>query len=402
MKKVVLILLLLCPILTLSLNAGTNAREYFIYEGLYYDIQSDSTVELTYTKDGTSYDVTDLIIPEFVTYNGKKYTVTSIGRYAFEKCRTIKHISFPSSIRIIWDDAFSFCTSLDTLLLPEGLEQINYSFHHCDSLKYVRFPNSLKYILQGAFSDNLSLDSIYIPQNVRYVGPAVFAACPNLRSIVVDNNNPYFESRDNCNAICCNDTLVAGCSTSHIPKNIHVIGDGAFNEIQVDFVLTDSIRSIGDHAFFMNSVITELTIPASVESIGDLAFRECVNIKKITLLGEDISIGLDVFQGLNSLTDVYNYALTPQSIPDYTFARPKWGPMRLHVPEASIDAYKSATGWKTFSQIVPIDDTNAINTFKMNLHKEAIYSIQGIRKQSLSRGINILQSKGKTRKVLVK
>ena len=75
---------------------------------------------------------------------------------------------------------------------------------------------------------------------------------PSLASIVVDKNNPVYDSRNNSNAIIetATNTLVSGCKTTVIPN---------------------SVTSIGSWAFSMND-LTSVTIPDSVTSIGSWAF----------------------------------------------------------------------------------------------------------------------------------
>ena len=66
----------------------------FEYGGIYYNITSSTapyTVAVTY--QGTAYNeymdeyTGSVTIPEKVTYNGKTYSVTSIGDYAFWYCK---------------------------------------------------------------------------------------------------------------------------------------------------------------------------------------------------------------------------------------------------------------------------------------------------------------------------
>lgn len=54
--------------------------------------------------------------------------------------------------------------------------------------------------------------------------------CPKLESIVVDGDNPVFDSRDNCNAIIDTqaNTLLIGCKGTVIPSSVVSIGDDAF------------------------------------------------------------------------------------------------------------------------------------------------------------------------------
>lgn len=83
MKKITLIILLL--------SACLSASAYdFMVDGIAYNKNSDgNTVTVTYTAfDSSNYNggSGSLVIPEKVTYEGKTYTVTAIGNYAFSWC----------------------------------------------------------------------------------------------------------------------------------------------------------------------------------------------------------------------------------------------------------------------------------------------------------------------------
>ena len=50
-----------------------------------------------------------VVIPEFVTYNGKTYPVTSIGESAFSGCTGLTSITIPNSVTSIGGSAFYKC-----------------------------------------------------------------------------------------------------------------------------------------------------------------------------------------------------------------------------------------------------------------------------------------------------
>ena len=81
MKKVYQILLL-----AVLLLAGLGAKAYdFEASGIYYNITSNSTVEVTHENNEYSGFVT---IPTSVKYNNKTYSVTSIGKESFRHSNT--------------------------------------------------------------------------------------------------------------------------------------------------------------------------------------------------------------------------------------------------------------------------------------------------------------------------
>lgn len=108
--------------------------------------------------------------------------------------------------------------------------------------------------------------------------------CDNLKSLVVDKDNPDFDSRDGCNAIICDDELVAGCSSTKIPT---------------------TIERIGEWAFYHCNTLERLDIPEGVETINCFAFYGCGSLKELNLPTSLIQIWGSVFEGCNSLTSIF-------------------------------------------------------------------------------------------------
>ena len=79
----------------------------FKVDGIYYKITSSSapyTVAVTYRgKYFHSYNeyTGSVTIPEKVTYNGKTYSVTSIGGLAFYECSSLTSVTIPNSVTSI-------------------------------------------------------------------------------------------------------------------------------------------------------------------------------------------------------------------------------------------------------------------------------------------------------------
>ena len=84
LKSLFTIVCLLCSI-------GVYAHDFEV-DGIYYNILNEAEIMAEVTYRGLlsgSYDneyTGSIVIPEKVTYNNVTYSVTSIGRYAFEEC----------------------------------------------------------------------------------------------------------------------------------------------------------------------------------------------------------------------------------------------------------------------------------------------------------------------------
>lgn len=143
-----------------------------------------------------------------------------------------------------------------------------------------------------AFSGCSKLTSITIPRSVTSISSYAFIGCSNVETIIVDPNNPVYDSRNQCNAIIKsqNNELVAGCKTTTIPE---------------------SVTRIGGCAFSGCSYLTAITIPDRVTSIGYKAFSNCSSLSSITIPDSVTSIGFDAFFHCRCLTNaIYNVSQT--------------------------------------------------------------------------------------------
>ena len=93
--------------LILSVFFSISASAYRIeVDGIYYDIaENNATVTYGYNY----YYSGNIVIPESIIYNNSKYSVTSIGNYAFEECTGLTSVTIPNSVTSIGDGAFREC-----------------------------------------------------------------------------------------------------------------------------------------------------------------------------------------------------------------------------------------------------------------------------------------------------
>lgn len=304
---------------------------------------------------------------------------TSITLHTFNE--GIGTIVFDTQLTSIGDWAFYGCESLTSIEIPNSVINIGgEAFQDCRGLTSLSIPNSVTSIGEWAFS-RTGLTSITIPNSVSSIGVAIFDACKDLKSIVVESDNPIYDSRNNCNAIIKTSTnsLICACLNTIIPNSITSIDDYAFSGTSIiSLNIPNSVTSIGNFAFYKCIGLTSLTIPNSVASvgvsafrdcsyiisvsmgnnvtsIGDFAFCNCISLASISLPNSVINIGAGAFNTCTGLSYIVCEATTPPHCGLGVFYLvPRTTP--VYVPDASISAYQAASGWSDFTNIQPINE----------------------------------------------
>lgn len=188
----------------------------------------------------------------------------------------LKNVSIADSVNIIGSYGFSNNCTLETIKLPNNLKTISANlFDCCVKLTEINIPNAVETIENCAFQGCFGLKNVFIPQNVKNISTdSVFPYCSNLSSIKVDEDNAYYDSRNDCNAIIhtATNSLVTGCKNTIIPNNVVCIKFGAF---------------------MGHTKLEEISIPDSVKKIETYAFTDCYRLSKINFPNTLMSLGED-------------------------------------------------------------------------------------------------------------
>jgi len=258
---------------------------------VYYSA-SEGTPGLEYTliNSGTAYSVSNgtvtsgaVVIP--AVYDGKP--VTTISMEAFYYCSGLTSITIPDSVTYIDSQAFYYCTSLTSITIPSSVTSIGEdAFRYCSGLKSVTIGNSVTSIGEGAFWDCKGLTSITIPSSVTSIGSKAFSECSGLTNIYIAADNPSYTSENGVLYNKTKTTLLAAPTASG------------------NFLIPNSVTTIGGYAFHFRTSLTGVTIPSSVTSIGEGAFWSCSGLTSITIPDSVTSIGVGAFSGCSKLTSI--------------------------------------------------------------------------------------------------
>ena len=425
-----------------------------------YSSESSNPIYYAHHLYLNGQEVTDLVIPESITaindfaFQGCSGltsvhfgdAITAIGVDAFSGCTGVTNVTLGNSIAYIGYGAFSNCTSITNLTISKSVIGLENMIQHCPRLTSLNveegnpvydsregcnaiietatntlvvgcqttvIPNTVTAIGAYAFASCEGLTSITIPNSVTSIGVETyvneyqndttfyyynpFMFCTNLRTIIVEEGNPVFDSRDNCNGIIetSTNTLKFGCNATIIPNTVTAIGDNAFYGSGLkSFDIPNSVTTIGEAAFWFCDALTDIHIPNSVTSIGDLAFGACLSLKDVTIPNsvivsqsyaatgwfqhcwslERVTIGSGIvrmgmlFYDCPSITcvtclgtvppayDSYYNSQTHESV--YNFDNAVYDQATLYVPVGSLEEYQSKREWSFFQDIRPLGDAD--------------------------------------------
>ena len=291
-----------------------------------------------------NYKLKGVIIPDTVDY---------VSRGIFSGCVSLTDVDLGKGITKISSGMFYNCKSLESLTIPEQIEEFEYipyidgdyyrhPFDGCTSLKKlylkakdissisylnlpsltniviastvdslpdgafsgynyienVTFENGLMVLPDSCFKNCTSLKNITLPDSMMSVGKSAFENCYNIKSVTFS---------ENLNTI--DDSAFKGCSSIEnlsLNKNLREIGNNAFEECSSvkNVTFNDSLNTIGESAFANCSSVEKVDLPESVSSVGKDVFEGCKAIKNITLSSKLNYVNDGVFSGCSSLESV--------------------------------------------------------------------------------------------------
>lgn len=281
----------------------------------------------------------------FSCWNLKSITipkkVRTIGNNAFGNCYYLSSITIPNSVEKIEGSAFYGCANLSSITVEEG-NNVYDSRNKCNAIietatnalmtgcNNTNIPESVTSIRDNAFSGNILITEIFIPKSVENIGSNPFSECKNLTSIIVEEGNKVYDSKNNCNAIINTKTneLIAGCSKTIIPEYV---------------------TSITTRAFYRCDNLNSIILPNSVTTIGYGAFEECKNLVSVVLGSSVAYIDMNAFIECPLLKDVTILTKTPPTIYSFEYLESFNTYGTLHVLPGCKAVYEAVDGWNKFT-----------------------------------------------------
>ena len=275
-------------------NEDLDNKPEYDYESLYdYNNPGGYGVTLERNEAGkvvkaTVSGVNGKVVDGFFYNNTPGTEATPTDRW-----RELKEVVIEEGVTEIGVDAFSVCTSLETVTLPQSLQKIGEkAFSYCTSLKTINIPDSVNVIGPKAFFFCKSLTSIDIPEGITEIGYATFGYAENLATV----NIPTSVTRigdfafQNC-----------GFTSMNVPATVKELGESAFSTCRSLENVTVPAETVSKKAFYFCDALKRVTLTDDVKTIGEEAFRECRSLESIEIPSSVTELGTCAFKNCFAL-----------------------------------------------------------------------------------------------------
>ncbi len=309
-----------------SAFSGCEDLAVVIFEGGATGASSLRAINNKAFKDCTS--LTTIVLPA---------NIETVAGYVFQNCTKLKEITLPVSVESAGTYLFDGCTSLDTVKWESSVNIGDYTFRGCKALDIVTINDSVQKIGKFAFENCTSLVSVKLPASLTMLGStssstlslttdvSVFSGCTALKEVTLPAGITQIAKNtfENCTSllylhlnapVTFGPGSLTGCTALSSTLQTAIPTDGYALYVDDGFVYIDAyvggqrtadrilaaylgsdtaitakmfdtaVTEIGAFAFYGNTKITEMTIPATIVSVGQGAFAQMTALKTVTFL----------------------------------------------------------------------------------------------------------------------
>lgn len=333
-----------------------NTDQRYTIDNMGYYLDQDHKVAACTGLEAENADVTDLVIPSTVRYNGVTYAVVALydNRYNQNKVRTL---TLPRTLRHINDGGLSDYRAITDLEIPANVERMGENIvYNCPQLQRIKVNAEVPPTL-GSLDNNSYYEDGYrtyhyirivIPRESFHAYRLVNAwntdhnvliggdegitvstgkiAAGDLGHVVVEEagylqevNKLIIEGELNADDWSKIKQMTNLTELDLSKALIDEIPNEAFNgRWAIDKVLLPpTLKKIGTYAF-QGTALTSVNIPDNVETIEGYAFSNARQLQEVHLPDSLTSLGNYAFEECRSLRTV-KIPTKLKTIPDYTF-----------------------------------------------------------------------------------
>lgn len=283
--------------------------------GVFTDAEAAAVTNLSGKFAGNT-DITSF--DEFQYFTG----ITSSGD-AFANCTNLKRVTIPSCITATGGGMFWNCQSLETLTFGKTLTYFNgNSLHNTTSLTNIYY--------NGTLTDWLAVQAQMVEARPNYRATNIFINGERIVDCVIPQG------------------------TTSLPPAVF----RGFSDMKT-VNIPDSVTSIGSHAFSKCISLESIDFPQNLETISADMCAACTSLKIVKIPASVTNINQGAFYGTTNLRTVVCLPTTPPTlgVNGFTGGSGITSIGFIYVPDASVEAYKTATNWSTYaSRIKPLSE----------------------------------------------
>ena len=229
-------------------------------------------------------NLTEIVLPE---------DVRAIGSCAFSGCRSLRHAPSLSNVTYLGPYAFSGCSGLGGGIIVKDGWVIAYNG---DLPTHFVIPDGVTGIAGGVFRLRHELTSVDLPPTVKFIGEGAFWGCGRLKEVNIPESVEYIGNGafDGCSALGKGVVVrdhwaiaICGECPEHVelPSCVVDIAENLFSHQKNlrSIAIPPGVGRIGRGAFEKCTALSSVKLPEGVTNIGYYAFLMCTNLTTIAI-----------------------------------------------------------------------------------------------------------------------
>lgn len=300
----------------------------YIGDNAFYNCKSIEAIAFPSTIEYVGSNILASDSLEYTVYENAMYIGDTTNPYTIlvsAVSQDIQRCDIHPSTKVIYDNAFSLCSNLTYIEIPNGVTSINYNAFANTGIKAITIPASVKNISVNAFAYCDLLEEITILTDSVVIGECAFMECPSIVTLNVPAN--VLKSVQNgaqltaVNRITINsgeviyDNMFHGfpsLKTIWLPDTITEVGENLFEyDASIDFVNYEGAYYLGslnnNHMLLIkvaDTSLKEIKIHPDTKYICNQAFKDMYDLKEIAIPDSVVTIGSYAFYDCSALSSV--------------------------------------------------------------------------------------------------
>lgn len=253
--------------------------------------------------------LTELIVPENVQ-------LYEVGNDAFSCCSLSDITSFSQNLTVIGKRAFQY-NNFSEIKLGKNVQLWDEAFYGCMELSDVQFAEDTSYTVlpNNLFGYCKSLKAVSIPDSITELGDGLFSESGletlTLGKSITKIDSGAFSACEKLEAILVNDENPVYFSVDGVlfekndsAENAWILHTYPAGKQQTEYTFPETVQEVSSYAFSVVRKLEAVTFNNGLQKIGECAFEYCTSVQTITCPASLNEIGGRAFEGCSTLTQV--------------------------------------------------------------------------------------------------